>query len=178
MSYMSRLQARREELAEAWCDAIFQTYPLDTVGFLRKKADSFQNPISERTRRATRVLVDLLLGEGLDSDKVQEPLDQLVRVRAVQEFTATQAAGIIFLLKPLARRYAKEFGGGESTLWDLLQFESKIDSLALLAFETYCACKEQVTKLQVDEVKRRHGYLLKRVQELYDQAEDPDAPKH
>lgn len=179
MNLTEILHENRDLIDERWRDAIFRTYPLDTVGFMRRQKDQFANPVGQRTTAAISALVDLLIGEGLDSEAVRPHIDEIVRVRAIQDFSASQAVGVIFLLKTVVRELVRQSEEGASLYGELLQFESKIDSLALLSFENYCICRDQINQLRIDEVKRQHSRLLERAKMIYgDQAEDPDTPKH
>lgn len=171
MRIETALAAKRADLEDAWITAIFGTYPLDTAGFLRKSGDQFTNPVAHRTREAVPRIVDALLKETLDTDDLAGedgtiktgPLDQLIRVRAVQEFSPGQAVAVIFFLKSAVRKLlAGELAQDPALAGELLRFESKIDSLALLSFDVYCACQEQVYRLRVEEVKRGQASLLRR----------------
>lgn len=179
MTLSELLHENRDRIEERWRDAIYRTYPIDTVGFMRRQRDQFANPVGQRTSVAVGALVDAILADGLDSEVVKPHLDEIVRVRAVQEFSPSQAVGVVYLLKSIIRELVRETDGGESLFGELLQFESKIDSLALLSFENYCICRDQINQLRVDEIKRQHSRLLERAKKIYgDQAEDPDTPKH
>ncbi len=179
MNLSELLHKNRDRIEERWRDSIYRTYPIDTVGFMRRQRDEFANPVGQRTSAAVGAIVDAMLTEGLDSEVVKPHLDEIVRVRAVQDFSPSQAVGVIYLLKTVVRDLVRGVDGGESLYGELLQFESKIDSLALLSFENYCICRDQINQLRVDEIKRQHSRLLERAKKIYgDQAEDPDTPKH
>ena len=46
---------------------------------------------------------------------------------------------------------------------ELLAFESKIDELALTAFNRYVECREKVFELKANEVKNRYSGLVRRL---------------
>jgi len=81
-------------------------------------------------------------------------LEELLRIRAVQEFSASEAVSFIFLLKPLLR--------GRSGHDD--RIDERIDELALMAFDAYMRSRERLLALQVNE-SRRKTYLLERMLE-------------
>lgn len=175
MRVLDMLREKRDEIVEGWTEAIFRTYPLDTVGFMRRQADQFANPIRHRTRDAVPKIVDALLEEGLDSEKIIGPLDDIIRIRAVQDFTPAKSVGIVFLLKSLLREKLAKQLDTPDTARELLQFESKIDSLALISFDIYTQCQKKIFSMRVDEIKNRQASLLRRAGLILEiSAEEPD----
>ncbi len=98
------------------------------------------------------MLFDELTG-GFDLAKVTPVLDEIVHIRAVQDFRASEAVGFIFLLKPVVR---KLFAGPA-----LEALDRRIDELALAAFDLYMRCREKAAEIRVHEARRR-VYLLER----------------
>lgn len=176
MSLLGILREKRDELKEQWLQAIFRTYPLDTVGFMRRQHDQFENPIYHRSKEAVNTLVDMLLeDDGLDTVAVKPWVEEIVRVRAVQDFTPARGVGVMFLIKGLVRKQLEKQLGDVALLRELLQFESKIDSLALISFDIYSQCKQELFELRVREVKNSQASLLRRARLVLDtSAEEPD----
>ncbi len=175
MLILDILRESRDAIVEEWKEAIFRTYPLDTVGFMRRQEDQFANPIRYRTCEAVPKIVDALLEEGLDSEKIQGPLDDIIRIRAVQDFTPAKAIGIVYLLKSLLREKLTKHLTNLELARELLQFESKIDSLALISFDIYAQCQRKIFSMRVDEIKNRQASLLRRAGLILEiSAEEPD----
>jgi len=65
----------------------------------------------------------------------------------VQNFTPSQAVGFVYLLKPIVRKY---FGKNQKKLKldELLELESKIDGMALIGFDVFMACREQIYSMK------------------------------
>jgi hypothetical protein len=175
MALSDILAENRKHLIDRWSEAVLQTYPLDTVGFLRKQDDPFANPVGDRTRKAVTALVDILMGETMDTDDLEAALDDMMRMRSVQDFTPGAAVGVIFHVKTLVRELVRKRLKREPALAaELLQFESKVDSVALISFNIHSRCREEVYELRVREIKNQHARLLKRAKMLYeDPAEEP-----
>ena len=165
-----------QALKERWLDAMFRTYPLDTVGFMRKKRDQFQNPVGHRMGLAADALVDALLKPGLDSEEIAGPVDDIVRIRAVQDFTPARAIGVFYLLKSIVRDMVKGDLADGDTARELLQFESKIDTLVLVSLDVYVQCKAQIYEMRIREINNKHHMLLKRAKMVCEPAEEPDTP--
>jgi hypothetical protein len=81
----------------------------------------------------------------METERIAPALDALIRIRAVQDLTASQAVGFVFLLKPILRELAPV----DDSLND------RIDRLALMAFDKYMQCREQLADIRVNEGQRR-----------------------
>ncbi len=136
----------REAIAEAWLERILRTYPSQASRFLKNEKDSFRNPAGHAFKEALPILLDELL-LGMDKEKIVPALDSIVRVRAVQAFTPSQAVAFVFELKEVLRT-----SGLDS---DVEQIFDRIDQLALMAFDIFQHCREQVYQSRVEETRRR-----------------------
>ncbi|CAM2058400.1 RsbRD_N domain-containing protein [Desulfovibrionales bacterium] len=190
MSLMELLREQNDVIVQRWTDAIFKTYPLETVGFMRKQQDKFCNPVAYRTILAVKQIVNELVADVAD-DKPNETtqpynslvginmaIDDLIRIRAVQNFTPAGAVGVFFLLKSILRELLDKTSTLEVLVQDFLQFETKIDSLVLLAFNCFTHCREELATMRIEEIKRQHHSLLRLAQKHGTvQAEDPETKK-
>ncbi|WP_243544894.1 RsbRD N-terminal domain-containing protein [Pseudodesulfovibrio tunisiensis] len=171
MSFENTLAERKQELVEAWADMILGSYPKETQKVWRKQHDRFQNPVGAAIHEAAQMLFDHLL-EWKNAEGMAEALDKLIRIRAVQNFTPSQALSFIFLLKKLLRDEFFKTMEQEGTLGELLRFEAKVDNLSMMAFDIYSKNREVVYRLRVEEVKRAQHNLLKRAKMIVDVTAD------
>ncbi len=161
------LKSKRSEILKSWSQYIRDTYPPETSRFLHSQPNEFANPVGAAIGRVTDQLFDFLVEKDLPWEKAAHVLDDVVRLRAVQEFSPSHAVGFIFLLKRAVRNavlgelQAKE-------LWpDLLAFESKVDNLALTAFDLYMKCREKIYELRATEIRNRTSRILERACQKY-----------
>jgi hypothetical protein len=158
----SLLTQKKAAVLERWRDLIVQTYPADAYKFLKREKDRFNNPIGYTITRGTEGIYDALI-QGSASNVLSSTVDSIVKIRAVQDFSASQAVAFVFLLKKSIREQLaaemRENGFSEQ----LLTFESKIDELALLTFYSYMRCREKIHDIRVDEVKNGLFKLRQRV---------------
>ncbi|MEW5763629.1 MAG: RsbRD N-terminal domain-containing protein [Acidobacteriota bacterium] len=159
MGILSELEERRSALIEAWEDAVLQAYPEQTGRFLREVKDPFSNPVGATLRENLPVVFDVLLGRSAE-DRSEESLDRIVRLRAVQDFTAGQAVGFVFLLKRILRRELAEAARADADGW--ARIEDEIDGLAVRAFEAFVRCREKIFEIKADEARRRVFVLERR----------------
>lgn len=148
------LEQKKTIILKQWFDRIVQTYPADTSSFLKSQKDPFANPVGGTFKPGMEAILDILLS-GWDQEAVNSFLDPLIRIRAVQGFTPSQAVSFIFILKNIVREILKKPIKDGLDVNEILRFESKIDELGLLAFNIYMACREKIYQLQADEVKNK-----------------------
>ena len=128
-------------ILEQWVARTIESYPEEAVPFLTGNKDPFRNPVGHTLRESLALLWHELLG-AMDRSAILSALDAIIRLRAVQNFTPSEAVRFVFELKPLARNI--HLAGGES-------LEDRIDELALMAFDQYMKCREQLAELRAKE---------------------------
>ncbi len=144
------LRAEKEKIVSLWVDRTLDSYI--SSGFFKTSTDRFANPVGANIREGLGRLYDLLL-EGAAPEEMLAPLDQVVRIRAVQEFSPSQAIAPILELKWVVRQVLKkerQAGGLES---DLDSFDCDVERLALLSFDMYTECREQLYRNRIQELK-------------------------
>lgn len=161
------LLPKKKAILKKWFDLIVETYPEETSRFLRREKDPFANPVGSTIAKGIEEVFEELL-KGNDTDRFTSFLDRIIRVRAIQDFTPSQAIAFIFLLKKVVREEAEKEIREKNLSDELVRFESKIDALALLSFDIYMKCREKLYEVRANEVKNRYLYLLKRANLLYE----------
>lgn len=155
MELVSLLSESKKDIIDEWFDAAVRAYPPDTASFLKRKANRFANPVGYNFLQAMDASLGYLTGQK-KGEEVLDALEGLVKIKAVQEFSASQALKFIFILKDVLRRRA----GGPSE--ELLEIESKVDELALVCFDIYMRSKNKLNDLRASEMRRMHYRLLER----------------
>jgi hypothetical protein len=110
----------------------------------------------------TRGIFEALL-DGADAEKIRQHLHEIVRIRAVQEFSASEAVRFVFHLKAAVRAELTKASRDRRFSSELAEFEDQIDRIALVAFDVFVECREQVCELRVNEVKRRVSWVVDRM---------------
>jgi hypothetical protein len=154
MTLKNLLIRKKNNVVKKWLDRVLETYPVEAQRVFRQQNDPFSNPVGSTIFRSLEGLYDELPGPA-DYGKVRSLLDGVVRIRAIQDFSPSQA--VIFL--PLLKGILKEEIGEEvrqSRLHDdWLELESRIDEFLLLAFDIYMDCREKVLQLKAAERQTR-----------------------
>lgn len=156
------LQERKPEILRKWRESVIETYPVDARSFLSRFDDRFGNPVGYTIARAIEVFCDELLGE-FRVEVFASHLDEVVRIRAVQDFSPAQAVRFIFNLKKIVREEIKEQQKSEETVKELDELDSRIDELALMAFNKYMECREKVYDVRLNELRNLSLKMMERI---------------
>lgn len=160
MGLTQLLEQKKAAILQKWLDFILETYPADSARFLKQEKDRFANPVGSAITQAVRDIFNGLLGDS-SPDKMAAPLDSIIRIRAVQDFPPSVAVSFMMSLKKAVRDVLAQELHQEKVLDELVQFESKIDGLTLLAFDIYTRCREQIYEITMNEVKAQRKTALK-----------------
>ncbi len=171
------LREKKRDIVDRWFNAVMDTYASDTAVIFKSQKDRFANPVGITIREGLSAIFEGLL-EGRAAEQSASLLDPLIRIRAVQKFTPSQATGFIFLLKKIIRDtlHRKPDNGQVAPL---LRFEDRIDALALTAFDIYMECKEKIYDLKVSQERNSIYRAFKRAGLITEVAEgEPDLNVH
>ncbi len=157
MELKDLLSQKKTSVMKRWYDLIMQTYPAETAMFLQAEKDPFANPVGSTIYRGMEGIYEGLLRET-DPEGVSGFLDSIIRVRAVQDFTPSEAVSFVFLLKDVLREELKDDVDPEG----LLVLGSRIDALALSAFDIYVRCREKLYELKANELRNWTSKLIER----------------
>ena len=144
------LKKNKAAILERWLHLILETYPAETSALLKKEKDRFINPVGSTISREIETLFQELL-QDMNSDRLSASLSAILKIRSVQDFSPSKAVGFIFLLKKSIQEILGSGIQKESVLEEWLKFHSKIDELALLAFDIYMDCREKICEIKVNK---------------------------
>jgi hypothetical protein len=150
---MQVLAEQKRGLLEKWLERTMATYPSQTLRFLHSEKDRFRNPVGHTLREGLATLLDELTGE-MDAAKMGPALESIVRLRAVQDFTPSQAVGFVYLLREI---FQEELAGREPP-----DVQKRIDEIALRAFDLFMKCREEIYEIKAREAQRKL-YVLERL---------------
>ncbi|MFP3868351.1 MAG: RsbRD N-terminal domain-containing protein [Desulfobacteraceae bacterium] len=152
-------------IVRRWADLIFGTYPAETYNFLKREKNRFDNPVAYQVNEGLKGLYKALIHE-MEVEELDNHLDEIIRIRAIQDFTPAQAVAFIFLLKNVVREQFREHFKGEAGIaqfsQELFDFDSHIDGLALIGFNVYMKRREKLHKIRLEEVRNKVSGLLRR----------------
>jgi len=146
------LKKNKAAILERWFHLILETYPANTATMMRKDKNQFTNPVGSTLSREIDVLFKNLC-EGSQDEKCQSSLDSILKIRSVQDFSPSKAVGFIFLLKRAIGETLKNEMCKGLVIDEWLRFQSRIDDLALQAFDIYMDCREKICEIRINQAK-------------------------
>lgn len=157
MEIYDLLSKKRDSIVDKCFDLTISTYPEQSHLFLKEKKRQFTNPVGYTIYQGIQKIIDNIIAQE-PLENFTSPLEEIIRIRAVQDFTPSQAVGFIFLIKEaIYSSIYREVKYNELT--DLL---SRIDSLALLAFDIFMKYREKIYDIKARELIDRTWWILKK----------------
>ena len=154
MGLDERIKRKKSHIVNTWFDLVMQSYPPDTAQFYKGQTDPFANPVGAATKKGLDNIFDEILG-NMDHKTLVDSLDAIIRIRAIQNFTPSDALAFIPELKKILRKTFSRELKTIPQLEALYQIESKIDQLTMIAFDIYLQCREKIYALKVSTEKEK-----------------------
>lgn len=156
------MQEKQSAIVGRWREYALAAYADEASAFLRNERNRFANPVGHVLRSGTEGIYKSLLS-GMDAEEICGHLDAIIKVRAIQDLSPSQAVSFVFALK----RAIREELGGEVARPDmaaeLAGIDAQIDQIALFAFDIYTRCREKVSELRINEVKRSVAAVMEKL---------------
>ena len=144
MDLKQTLKKNRESFINKWFQATIDTYPSQSAKVLGKDANRFDNPIGAITHETCEDVFNHLL-EEFTPESLEKKLDPIIRIRAVQAFSASEAVSFVFALKSIGTQLLDDDLGR--------QFDTLVDKIALASFNRYMKCKEEIFLLKAFDLR-------------------------
>ena len=148
------LEQKKSVIAKNWFDLTAKTYAPDTAEFIKNNKDQFANPVGSTMLNSLKGLLDQLI-HSMEPKTISSHLDPIIRIRAAQNFSPSQATAFILILKKVLRENLTKELHDSSFAAELIAFEYKIDQLCLMAFDIYMQCREKIFQISANETRNR-----------------------
>ncbi|HML59544.1 MAG TPA: RsbRD N-terminal domain-containing protein [Solidesulfovibrio sp.] len=158
------LQQEKSVIFDQWFNLIMTTYSELTVKLWETNNDPFTNPVRYHFRIAMCGILNALSGGNSvpEMEGIAPLLDEIVRIRAIQDFTPSQATAFIYLLKKAIRESLWTIIKENNLFNELFALESSIDCIAQKIFDIYSECRKKIFDLRIDQIKKQYDRLLLR----------------
>jgi len=162
MSLREILIERRAALCARWLDAVLGEYGEVTAARWRKEKDRFANPIGHALSDGLPELLDAVVSGRGPGDRALTALEDIIRIRSVQDLAPSRAVGFVYLLRGAIRaELAGALASGAGAA-ELAELDARIEQLALVGFDTYFALREHTYQLRQEELRRSVASILRR----------------
>jgi hypothetical protein len=161
MTLAALMKDNQAAVAERWHTAVLDTYPPQTAKLWKQNTNLFTNPVGNSTLAALTALVgDLVVWD--DADRICTHLEDVIKIRAVQDFTPGKAVSFVFLLKKVIREVFAQDISRLDLASEVAALETRIDNLALMAFDIYVGCRERIYLMRIEEFKNRYHMVFRK----------------
>lgn len=142
------IRENRSKVFERWQESVLAFFP---------EKMHIDTPLAQAL---SEVLGEVLDALGESPETLNEALNKLLRILAVQSFPPSRAMSLFFELKSILREIAP--GHVKQKHWDELQ--TGIEHLTLEAFDSYMVHREKIYQLKVEESKRQTFMMSRRAE--------------
>lgn len=149
--------SKKDVIVGNWIQSIIDTYPAETSGFLREQKNQFSNPVGHIISQTAENIFEAII-HGNHNLEIKILLNDIIKVRAVQNFSPSMAAGFIFSLRDIIRNELQTEIKDEKLFNEFWEIEIKIEKAALIAFDLFMEAREKIFELRINEIK--NGIVL------------------
>jgi hypothetical protein len=143
---------KKSSILSNWIELIFDSYADETSKFLKTQKNQFSNPVGYTISfNAERIFDELVSNQNLED--IKSYLEEIIKIRAIQEYTPSQAVSFVLDLKRIVRLKLNADIDNPEIRIELGNFELILDNIILLAFDIYQSCREKLYQIRVNEIK-------------------------
>jgi hypothetical protein len=114
--------------------------------------NQFSNPVGSTISTNAASIFDEIVGSR-NFQNITLLLTDIIKIRAIQDFSPSEAVGIVFLLKKVIREELNEEINQEKIIDEFAELEFVIDKTALIAFDLYMESREKVFQIRINDAK-------------------------
>ena len=140
----------KAKIVDRWVDYTLSTY--QSSSFFKKEGDVFANPVGGNIREALKKLF-VLLSRGATTEEMIPPLEQIMKIRSIQEFSPSQAVAPLNAVQHISSGILGADKGRRHLVAELYQFEFAVGLAVLAAFDIYMQCRERLYQTRIREIK-------------------------
>lgn len=143
----------RDSILQEWIDQTINTYGPEMVRFLKKEKNQFSNPVRNTIITSLEKIFDsIFTGDSIDDYK---GLEEIIRIRAVQDFSPSDALSFIFDFKKIIRTEFLKIEQKSETIDEFYKIDQHFDALYRQAFDIYNQCRRKIQDIKMAEIKSR-----------------------
>jgi hypothetical protein len=159
MTLRDLLRKHAEGIVRRWLDDALASYSDHTSAVFSREKDPFANPVGHSLRTGTQAIFDAILQQK-DPEQVRPHLHDIIKIRAVQEISASGAVSFVFHLKDAIRTELGTAACEPQYSSDWAELDGAIDRIALTAFDVFVQCRERLCDLRINEMKRTVPWIV------------------
>jgi hypothetical protein len=150
----------KSSIVSKWIKKILDSYSTESSSFFSNEKNQFSNPVGNIISKNGTSIFNEIAGSR-NFDNITLLLTDFMKIRAVQNFSPSEAVGFVFYLKKVIREELDHEISQQAILDELVELESVIDKTALIAFDLYMQSREKVFQIRMNEANyklQKTGY--------------------
>ncbi len=142
----------KSSIVSKWIKLIIDSYSIESSKFFNMEKNQFSNPVGSTISTNAERIFDEIVGSR-NFQNITLLLTDIIKIRAIQDFSPSEAVGIVFLLKKVIREKLNEEINQEKIFDEFAELEFVIDKTALIAFDLYMESREKVFQIRLNDAK-------------------------
>jgi hypothetical protein len=171
MDIKKQIASKKQSILNDWFKSVIDSYPGETKKYFIKKDKQFANPVGHTIFHNMEIIFGEILKSKSDAE-FDKPLDEILKIRNVQDCSASEAVQFIFDLKAIVRKELKAGQFDKKALLAIRDFEDGLDQLSCKAFDIYMKAKELLYDIRANEIRKRNSRMVERLNMKYDYLEN------
>ncbi len=155
---------QKQSIITQWRQSIIGSYPAESGSYLLENKNKFANPIGFTLANSLPVIVDAVIDGCLSAD-AKKSLDDIIKIRAVQEFKPSEAIGFVASLRAIVLSEISD----EANLSDFLHTEKIFNEINDYTINTYVCFKEKIYDIKANEQLRTFEKMVERLNKKYEE---------
>lgn len=142
----------KSSIVSKWVKQILDSYSSESSNFLNQEKNQFNNPVGSIISTNAQSIFDEIISDA-NFKNITLLLNDIIKIRAVQDFSPSEAVGFVFLLKDIIRKELDEELTLEKVLDEFVELDFVIDKTALIAFDLFMEAREKVFQIRMNEAR-------------------------
>lgn len=152
------LLSRKDIILEKWIKYILDGYQSKGTRFFTENDNPFQNPVGTKTKSETELILSQVLGE-MDLALIEDSLEKIIKIRSIQDFSASEAISFLFLLKKVIGEETALNEYKEIKTFEVINVFDRIDKIIFMAFDIYMNNRERISQIKINEIKKKFTFV-------------------
>ena len=152
------LLKNKSSIVSKWIKKILDSYSIESSNFFGREKNQFSNPVGSTISNTAASIFEEIVGSR-DFENITLLLTDFIKMRAVQNFSPSEAVGFVFYLKKIIREELSGEINQEKIVDEMVELEFIIDKTALIAFDLYMQSREKIFQIRMSEAR----YKLQKV---------------
>jgi hypothetical protein len=154
----------KDNILKKWQQTIIDSYPAGSGEFFLDNKNKFTNPVGFTIEKSLPAILDAIIAGDL-TDAAKKSLDDIIRIRAVQEFEPAEALAFIASLRAIVLSVL----AGETDFTAFLQTEKIFNAINDYGFNCYVRFREKIYDIKANEQLRTFEKMIERLNKKYEE---------